>query len=79
VINASLWDVFSTALSKCKKEQLIENKSIIKPLIYALYLDDNFNNSITLGTNEVRRVNYRFRKINDLIEEIFDADPIEFE
>lgn len=71
VINASLWDVMSTGLSHYP-EHLVEAR--IEPFKVAFYelLDDyDFIESITLGTNQVNRVNTRFTKTNEMLKEVF--------
>lgn len=71
VINASLWDVMSTGLS-IYGEQLVEAR--IEPLrdaIYELFKSDAFMESITLGTNQVNRVRYRFNATNQIFMEVF--------
>jgi len=70
VINAALWDVMSTGLSKYH-ESLIEAKSEdIQEAFYSLMDDYDFQESITLGTNQVNRVFDRFDMSKEMLEGI---------
>ena len=72
VINASLWDVMSLGLSRYP-EQLVEGRvEQLKEAFYELLDDEMFNGSISLGTNQVERVNTRFSKTNEMLREVFN-------
>jgi hypothetical protein len=62
VLNASLWDVMTTLLSR-QPESLVEARSpMLRAAFYNLMEDDKFITSITYGTNHVKNVAYRFNK-----------------
>lgn len=71
VINASLWDVMSTGLADYPEYLVKEKSDMIKKAFYNLLNDFSFDNSITLGTNQLSRVSYRFARINELLQEVF--------
>lgn len=70
VINASLWDVMSTELSNYSEADVEARAENIRKKFYALMHNDDFLDSITLGTNQVNRVNYRFNEIKIMLEEV---------
>ena len=68
VINASLWDVMSTGLSKYP-ESVVESKAEdIRVEFFALLADNEFLDSITLGTNQVNRVHQRFEMAHSMLD-----------
>ena len=71
VINASLWDVMSTGLAGYPEHLVKEKSKLFKEAFYNLLDDIDFDNSITLGTNQLSRVSYRFTRINELLQEVF--------
>jgi hypothetical protein len=72
VINASLWDVMSTGLARFPEKLVKVQEELFKETFYRLLEEDNyFTDSITLGTNQVNRVEYRFNRINELLQEVF--------
>lgn len=74
VINASLWDVMSTGLSKYPKS-IVEERAVEFRLRFQLLLKQwEFNDSITYGTNSVKRVRLRFDLANEMIKDVLDAD-----
>lgn len=72
VINASLWDVMSTGLSRYPEHLVEARVERLKDSFYELLDDDEFSASITLGTNQVNRVMVRFAKTNEMLQEVFD-------
>lgn len=71
VINASIWDVMSTGLS-IYPEHLVEGKAgVIKKTFSKLLDDDDFMKSITIGTNEMKKVKYRFIATQEMFKEVF--------
>jgi hypothetical protein len=73
IINASLWDVFSTGFSRYSRK-LIESKiKEVKNGFSDLMEDDRFIQSITIGTNDKRRVKFRFESVKNMLEEVFDV------
>jgi len=73
VINASLWDVMTTGLSRYQ-ESIVEAKAgELKNYFYTLMYDDTFIRSITYGTNDVQRVKARFEYTEMMLQEVFHA------
>lgn len=74
VINASLWDVMSTGLSRYSDSLVEANKSELQESFYSLLNSSEFNEAISLGTNQVSRVNSRFKLACRMFEEVL-GDP----
>ncbi len=74
VINASLWDVMSTGLSQYPEPLVEANKSRLQKELYTLFENPLFNESISLGTNQVSRVKERFKQTNQMLMEVL-GDP----
>ena len=70
IFNASLWDVMSVGLSKYSETVVEANAELVREAFYILLDDISFLESITLGTNQVNRVNYRFLAMNSALEEV---------
>ena len=70
-INASLWDVMSTGLSAYDEEMVKKYKSSLLAAFYRLLEDVDFNDAITLGTNQANRVRSRFEMANQMFREVF--------
>jgi hypothetical protein len=70
VINASLWDVMSTGLSVYSDNQVEAHKKELQAATYDLFKDTFFNEAISLGTNQVIRVQKRFRLANNMLQEV---------
>ena len=70
-INASLWDVMSTGLAKYDEHTVQTNKDVLLSSFYRLLKNEEFNNSITLGTNQANRVRQRFEMANQMFREVF--------
>ena len=71
VINASLWDVMSTGLSHYPEHLVEARAEKLKKAFYLLLQDGSFIESITLGTNQVNRVKYRFSQTTEMFKEVF--------
>jgi len=71
VINASLWDVMSTGLSHYPEHFVEANAEKFKQAFYHLLGDYSFIESISLGTNQVNRVKFRFSKTIAMFKEVF--------
>ena len=72
VINASLWDVMSTGLSRYP-EHIVEAKSEdLRHGLCRLLGDPGFDEAITLGTSQMNRVKKRFEKTDVLFRETFN-------
>ena len=70
-INASLWDVMSTGLAVYNEETIKEKQTSLMSAFYRLLDDVEFNDAITLGTNQVIRVRRRFEMANQMLREVF--------
>ena len=75
VLNASLWDVMSTGLSHYPKDQVSEAAERIRGAYFRLLSEEEFNAAITYGTNDARRVSFRFERIAHMLEETLGAHP----
>ena len=78
VLNASLWDVMTTGLSRYGEEQVGACAAPLREAVYRLLDDEEFNLSITYGPNDARKVRHRFRVTREEFEEVLgtqaDAD-----
>jgi hypothetical protein len=74
VLNASLWDVLSTGLSRYEKGQVLEHAPVIREGLQRLFRDDAFNKAITYGPNDARKVRYRFAVMTSLLRDTI-GDP----
>ena len=73
VINASLWDVMSTGLSRYEK-RIVKDRSVeLKLRFYLLLKDWEFNDSITYSTNSAKQVRHRFAAAHEMIKDVLDA------
>ncbi len=73
VINASLWDVMSTGLSRYDLGIVMERSPAVKKGFYQLLNDEEFMSSITLGTSDSKRVRLRFEMTEAMLEESLGA------
>ena len=73
VLNASLWDVMSTGLSHYVEDRVEACAEVLRQAIYLLLDDEEFNTAISYGTNDTKRVGYRFRMTQGIFKEILDA------
>jgi len=74
VLNASLWDVMSTGLSRYSEHVVEVRTKELNAAFLKLMHDDEFIKSITYGPNDVKRVKHRFSAIHSMLEEVFDAN-----
>ena len=74
VLNASLWDVMSTGLSRYSSEQVYASADPLREAFHELLEDEEFNTSITYGPNDPRRVRHRFSAAHGMMQEVLD-DP----
>lgn len=70
VLNASLWDVMSTGLSRYPESQIEERAEALRDAIYYLLWDETFNTAITYGPNDPRKVKTRFAMARKAIVEV---------
>ena len=73
VINASLWDVMSTGLSRFSEDTVNAFAEEVRLAVQNLLFDEEFSNAITYATNGTPRVLARFKLANEVIEEILGA------
>ena len=69
-INASLWDVMSTGLSRHQADHVQAHADPLRRAIYQLLGNPGFNEAITLGTNGTRSVMHRFQAAQQAIQEV---------
>ena len=70
-VNASLWDVMSTGLAVYDEDLVKECKPSLLSGFYRLLEEIDFNDAITLGTNQANRVRRRFEMANQMFREVF--------
>ena len=73
VLNASLWDVMSTGLSRYDKERVRAHAAPLREAVRALFSDEEFDMAITYATNDRGRVTTRFRMARETLEEVLGA------
>lgn len=73
VLNASLWDVMSTGLARYSEDIIKTRIEDLRAAFYLLLEDDSFNDAITYGTNDMRKVNYRFEVGRAMFQEVLGA------
>ena len=73
VINASLWDVMSTGLSRYSERRIKSSVDKLKLAIEELLKTEEFNNAITYATNDAARVAVRFKLSRRVLKEILGA------
>ena len=73
VINASLWDVMTTGLSRIESNVAVERSDELRDAFYRLMQDDEFRAAITIGTNDTKKVQYRFKAAHNMFQEAFGA------
>ncbi len=72
VINASLWDVMSTGLSRYSPSLVRSREEDLRRAFYGLMQDETFQDDITYGTNGLRQVKQRFKAANCILQEVFN-------
>lgn len=72
VINASLWDVMVTGLSRIPTGVVSKHANCLRSAFYRLMDDEDFITSVTYGTNDTGRVMTRFSVTCDMLREVFD-------
>jgi hypothetical protein len=70
VINASIWDVMSTGLSQYPIDLVDTYSGELKQSFSNLMMEEDFSKSITTGTNEVKKVRYRFSEVREMLKEV---------
>lgn len=75
-LNASLWDVMSTGLSRYPEEIVKSHAEALRNAFYSLMDDhEEFVKAITYGTNASRQVRSRFSTATAMFKEVFGAYP----
>ena len=69
-INASLWDVMCSGLSPYDFETIKLKRDDLLSGFYQLLKDEEFLSTITLSTNQTRKVRKRFEMANSMIREV---------
>lgn len=69
VLNASLWDVMSTGLSRYEERRVSACAETVRKAVYDLLADEDFNASITYGTGDAKRVRTRFEMSRHCLRE----------
>jgi hypothetical protein len=75
IINASLWDVMSTIFSQYSEIVVEARAGKIRSAFYVLTEDSEFNNAITYGPNDVKKVRYRFMAAKQTFQEVLGDHP----
>lgn len=70
--NVSLWDVMTTGLSNYPEHLVEARAESIRNAFYPLLNDKLFDESITLGTNQVAKVRTRFSKVGKMLKGVLD-------
>ena len=73
VINASLWDVMITGLSRYEESQVVGHCAELRQALFKLLSNGHFNDAITFGTNQVDKVKRRFDMAGQMFLEVFGA------
>ena len=74
VLNASLWDVMSTGLSRYAEDRIRMRAEPLREAVHALLADEDFDFSITYATNGLKQVKTRFQMSREKLEEVLGAD-----
>ncbi len=74
VINAALWDVMSTGLSRYPEDMVATSQEKLLAAIGDMLADPEFEKSITMGTNHTAHVTRRFEKARAVFEGILHVD-----
>ena len=75
VLNASLWDVMSTGLSRYDEPVVKYHSDSLRNAFYRLMNDDTFVDAITYGPNDPKKVKRRFSIANTILGEVLSVDP----
>ena len=73
VLNAALWDVMATGLSRYAEDRVQTHAESLRQAIYDLLDDEDFGTSITYATNDLKQVGTRFQMSREKLEEILGA------
>lgn len=73
VLNAALWDVMATGLSRYEEDRVQTRAESLRQAIYDLLADEDFGTSITYATNGLKQVETRFQMSREKLEEVLGA------
>ena len=73
IINASLWDVMTTGLSKYSESEVRAHEVPLRDAFFWLLRDEDFVHSITYSTNSKKQVLRRFDDAHRMIRAAFDV------
>lgn len=73
LINASLWDVMSTGLSRYSEHLVEARAEEIRNSMYSLLSTEEFIKAITYGPNDMKKVKFRFEATRQVFEEVLGA------
>lgn len=73
VLNASIWDVMSTGLSRYRQQLVEEKAEEIRSGVYQLMQSYDFVRAITYGTSDARQVHRRFEMTRAMLEDVVGA------
>lgn len=75
VLNASLWDVMSTGLSRKSEQSVQERAHSLREAFYTRMKDPDFIDAITYSPNSTKNVKLRFDVAETMFQEVFGANP----
>ena len=70
LINVGLFDVFATLMGKYSESQIEQARETLRQKFYEIQEQEEFVNSIYLGTNQVSKVRTRFEWIERMLNEV---------
>lgn len=73
VVNASLWDVMSTALARVDETTIQAKQDAFKNAYYTLLDNSEFIDAITYSVNSTNKVQKRFGLASKMFQEVFNA------
>lgn len=73
MLNASLWDVMSTIFSRHSENFVEAHADDVRSAFFSLMKNQHFITSITYGTNDARKVSYRFAEAEAVFSEVLNA------
>lgn len=72
MINAALWDVMSTELSKHEENEIISKQEQLRSEIRTLLMNDDFNDAISRSTGATKQVRKRFDMVRDTVSKVLN-------
>ncbi len=71
MLNASLWDVMSTGLSRYSADTVTARTPSLQDAFYRLLENEAFSKTITISTGNVKDVQARFAMAGDMFKDVF--------